>query len=489
MNAHEKIEIARQLERLGVDIIEAGFAISSPGEVEGIRAVSQAVECTVASLARTNLEDVDACIEALQDAKNPRIHVFIATSDIHMEHKLRMTREQVIEGAPHRGAQGQGVLLPMWSSHARTPPARTSTSWRRLCVLRSPPVRPPSTFPTPSDTPFPEEYVEILTGLRERVEELEGVILSVHCHDDLGLAVANSMAGVQAGARQVECTINGIGERAGNASMEEIVMLLATRKPRFGLRTNINTKEIVRTSRLVSRLTGYVVQPNKAIVGRNAFAHEAGIHQHGVLANRRTYEIMDAESVGLHGSDIVLGKHSGRHALRQAFADLGFTIEGEELKQAFVHFKAIADRKGKITSLDLEAIASDSLRERKQLYRLVSLAISTRTGERATAEVTIADSDGEQTAVGSGDGPVDAAFAAINNLMDIPVTLVEYTISAVTGGADALGEVRIVVESHGRIFTSQAVSTDVTEASTEAYLRACAHAKAATEPEQAPIGV
>ena len=488
LNAHEKIEIARQLERLGVDIIEAGFAISSPGEVEGIRAVSQAVECTVASLARTNLEDVDACIEALQDAKNPRIHVFIATSDIHMEHKLRMTREQVIEGAHTAVRKAKGFCSDVEFS---CEDATRSDIDFMAQVVRTAIAAGATTINIPDTVGYtvPEEYVEILTGLRERVEELEGVILSVHCHDDLGLAVANSMAGVQAGARQVECTINGIGERAGNASMEEIVMLLATRKPRFGLRTNINTKEIVRTSRLVSRLTGYVVQPNKAIVGRNAFAHEAGIHQHGVLANRRTYEIMDAESVGLHGSDIVLGKHSGRHALRQAFADLGFTIEGEELKQAFVHFKAIADRKGKITSLDLEAIASDSLRERKQLYRLVSLAISTRTGERATAEVTIADSDGEQTAVGTGDGPVDAAFAAINNLMDIPVTLVEYTISAVTGGADALGEVRIVVESHGRIFTSQAVSTDVTEASTEAYLRACAHAKAATEPEQAPIGV
>jgi 2-isopropylmalate synthase len=330
----------------------------------------------------------------------------------------------------------------------------------------------------------PEEYVEILTGLRERVPEIDGVTLSVHCHNDLGLAVANSMAGVAAGARQIECTINGIGERAGNASLEEIVMLLRTRKPRFGIDTQIVTNEIMRTSRLVSRLTGYPVQPNKAIVGKNAFAHEAGIHQHGVLAHRRTYEIMDAESVGLTGSDIVLGKHSGRHALRQAFADLGFTIEGEDLRRAFDRFKELADRKGKITSLDLEAIASDSLREREDPYQLVSLAITTRTGEPAQAEVTVRNGFGERTEAAEGDGPVDAAFTAITRLLDVPVVLAEYTIGAVTGGADALGEVRVVVEADGRTFAGQAVSTDITEASAEAYLRACAHAKLAIEADQ-----
>jgi 2-isopropylmalate synthase len=330
----------------------------------------------------------------------------------------------------------------------------------------------------------PEEYTEILNGLRERVPKVEDVVLSVHCHNDLGLAVANSLAGVCAGARQVECTINGIGERAGNASLEEIVMLLKTRAPRYELQTNIHTEEITRTSRLVSRLTGYVVQPNKAIVGRNAFAHEAGIHQHGVLAHRRTYEIMDAESVGLHGSDIVLGKHSGRHALQQAFADLGFTIEGDDLRRAFGRFKELADRKGKISSLDLEALASDSLREREEPYRLVRLAISTVTGETARAEVTIENGGGPRTAEGTGDGPVDAAFSAVNQLLELQVKLVEYTIGAVTGGADALGEVRVVVDVGGRTFAGQAVSTDITEASAEAYLRACAHARIAIEPEQ-----
>jgi 2-isopropylmalate synthase len=488
LNAAEKVEIARQLERLGVDIIEAGFAISSPGEVEGIRAVGHAVDCVVASLARTNDEDVDAAIESLQGAGSPRIHVFIATSDIHLEHKLRMSREQVIESAGRAVARAKAFTSDVeFSCEDAT---RTDIDYMAQ-VVRVAIAAGATTINIPDTVGYtvPEEYVEILSGLRERVPELDGVILSVHCHNDLGLAVANSMAGVMAGARQVECTINGIGERAGNASLEEVVMLLRTRRPRFGLDTSINTSEIVRTSRMVSRLTGYAVQPNKAIVGRNAFAHEAGIHQHGVLADRRTYEIMDAESVGLSGSDIVLGKHSGRHALRQAFADLGFTIEGDELKRAFERFKEIADRKQRISSLDLEAIASDSLRDREDDHHLVSLAITTRTGDRARAEITVSNGEEELTAEAEGDGPVDAAFQAINRVMGVSLTLAEYTIGAVSGGADALGEVRVVVESGGRTFSAQAVSTDITEASAEAYLRACSHAKTATEPEQELAGV
>ncbi|MDX6552078.1 MAG: 2-isopropylmalate synthase, partial [Gaiellales bacterium] len=470
LNAGEKVEIARQLERLGVDIIEAGFAIASPGEVDAIRAVSSAVGCTVASLARTNDEDIDAAIESLEGARSPRIHTFIATSDIHLEHKLRMTRDQVIEAADRSVRRAKQFTPDVeFSCEDAT---RTDIEFMAQ-VVRVAIAAGATTINIPDTVGYtvPEEYIEILHGLRERVPELDGVTLSVHCHDDLGLAVANSMAGVMAGARQVECTINGIGERAGNASMEEIVMLLRTRKPRFGMETNISTKEIVRTSRMVSRLTGYVVQPNKAIVGRNAFAHEAGIHQHGVMANRRTYEIMDAESVGLTGSDIVLGKHSGRHALRQAFADLGYTIEGDELRRAFDRFKEIADRKQQITSLDLEAIASDSLREREDDYRLVALAISTRTGQAARAEITVANGEGERTAEAVGDGPVDAVFKAIDQLMGVDVELAEYTIGAVSSGADALGEVRVVVEAAGRAFSAQAVSPDITEASAEAYLR------------------
>jgi 2-isopropylmalate synthase len=483
LNAQEKIEIARQLDRLGVDVIEAGFAISSPGEREGIRAVGQAVECVVASLARTNPEDVDAAIDSLRGTRNPRIHTFIATSDIHMEHKLRMTRDQVVEAAESAVRRARAFCSDVEFScedATRTEPEFMARVVRAAIAAGATTINIPDTV----GYTVPEEYTDLLADLRERVPELEGVVLSVHCHDDLGLAVANSVAGVMAGARQVECTINGIGERAGNASLEEIVMLLRTRRPLLGMDTGIATTEIMRTSRLVSRLTGYPVQPNKAIVGRNAFAHEAGIHQHGVLAHRRTYEIMDAESVGLHGSDIVLGKHSGRHALRRAFSDLGFTIDGDDLKRAFARFKELADRKGRITSLDLEALASDSLREREEPYRLVSLAITTRTGEAAHAEVSVRNGFGERTASATGDGPVDAAFTAITSLLEVDVTLAEYTIGAVTGGADALGEVRVVVEAGGRSFAGQAVSTDVTEASAQAYLRACAHAKLASEPEE-----
>jgi 2-isopropylmalate synthase len=488
LNAGEKVEIARQLERLGVDVIEAGFAISSPGEVEGIRAVSQAVQCVVASLARTNDEDIDAAIESLGVANNPRIHTFIATSDIHLEHKLRMTREQVVEAAQR--AVGRAKAFTSDVEFSCEDATRTDIDFMAE-VVRVAIAAGATTINIPDTVGYtvPEEYAEILTSLRERVPELDGVTLSVHCHNDLGLAVANSLAGVMAGARQVECTINGIGERAGNASMEEFVMLLRTRRPRFELHTNVNTQEIVRSSRMVSRLTGYAVQPNKAIVGRNAFAHEAGIHQHGVLAHRRTYEIMDAESVGLAGSDIVLGKHSGRHALRQAFSELGYTIEGDDLRRAFERFKEIADRKQKITSLDLEAIASDSLREREDDHHLVSIAVSTRSGEPARAEITVSNGEQETTAEAEGDGPVDAAFKAIDRLMGVTVTLAEYTIGAVSGGADALGEVRVVVEAGGRSFSAQAVSTDITEASAEAYLRACAHAKTASEPEQELAGV
>ncbi len=488
LNAAEKVEIARQLERLGVDVIEAGFAISSPGEVEGIQAVSQAVECVVASLARTNDEDIDAAIQSLRMANNPRIHTFIATSDIHLEHKLRMSRAQVIESAARAVARAKAYTSDVeFSCEDAT---RTEIDFMAE-VVRVAIAAGATTINIPDTVGYtvPEEYSEILAELRARVPEIEGVTLSVHCHNDLGMAVANSLAGVMAGARQVECTINGIGERAGNASLEEFVMLLRTRKPRFALTTNINTREIVRSSRMVSRLTGYTVQPNKAIVGRNAFAHEAGIHQHGVLAHRRTYEIMDAEAVGLTGSDIVLGKHSGRHALRKAFADLGYTIEGDDLRRAFDRFKEIADRKQKISALDLEAIASDSLREREDDHHLVAIAVSTRSGEPAKAEITVSNGSTETTAEAEGDGPVDAAFKAIDRLMGVTVTLAEYTIGAVSGGADALGEVRVVVEAGGRSFSAQAVSTDITEASAEAYLRACAHARTAIEPEQELAGV
>ena len=349
------MEIARQLERLGVDIIEAGFAISSPGEVEGIRAVSNAVDCTVASLARTNDEDIDAAIESLRDARNPRIHTFIATSDIHMEHKLRMTREQVLESATRAVTRAKRFCSDVEFScedATRTDPEFMARVVRAAIAAGATTINIPDTV----GYTVPEEYSDILRELYERVPELRSVVLSVHCHNDLGLAVANSMVGVLSGARQVECTINGIGERAGNASMEEIVMLLHTRRPRYGLTTNIHTQEIVRSSRLVSRLTGYVVQPNKAIVGRNAFAHEAGIHQDGMLKDRRTYEIMRPEEVGVPQATLVLGKHSGRHAVQRRCEQLGTAVDRHELDRVYKAVIEFADREKVVSDNDLAAI-------------------------------------------------------------------------------------------------------------------------------------
>src|ERR671931_288799 len=386
LNAAEKLEIAYQLARLGVDVIEAGFPIASPGDFVAVRGVAREDQRPViGGLARAHAADIERAAEAVRDAERPRVHTFISTSDIHITHQLQSTREDVLGQARAAVAHAKSFVDDVEFSPMDATRADVEFTAE---VLTAALEEGATTINIPDTVGYtmPDEYGAFLTRLYELVPGLRDVVLSVHCHDDLGLAVANSFAGLQAGARQVECAINGIGERAGNASLEEIVMLLHTRRVDVGVHTGVVTTEIARTSRLVSRLTGYPVQPNKAIVGRNAFAHESGIHQHGVLAHRRTYEIMDAESVGLAGSDIVLGKHSGRHALRQAFADLGFTIEGEDLRRAFERFKELADRKGKITSLDLEAIASDSLREREEPYRLVALAITTRTGDPASAE-------------------------------------------------------------------------------------------------------
>ena len=399
-----------------------------------------------------------------------------------------MTREQVIEAAGRAVTRAKAFTSDVeFSCEDAT---RTDVDFMAE-VVRVAIAAGATTINIPDTVGYtvPEEYAEILAGLRERVPELDGVTLSVHCHNDLGLAVANSLAGVMAGARQVECTINGIGERAGNASMEEFVMLLRTRRPRFELDTSINTEEIVRSSRMVSRMTGYRCSPTRRSSGATRSRTRPASTSTACWPTGARTRSWTPEAVGLTGSDIVLGKHSGRHALRQAFADLGYTIEGDDLRRAFERFKEIADRKQKISSLDLEAIASDSLREREDDHHLVSIAVTTRTGEPARAEITISNGTQETTAEAEGDGPVDAAFKAIDRLMGVSVTLAEYTIGAVSGGADALGEVRVVVEVGGRTFSAQAVSTDITEASAEAYLRACAHARTATEPEQELAGV
>ncbi|MFM7245983.1 MAG: 2-isopropylmalate synthase [Actinomycetota bacterium] len=474
LNAQEKLEIARQLERLGVDIIEAGFAISSPGEVEGIGLVAKHVRgCTIASLNRTQQADIDASWEALKHAERPRFHVFIATSDLHMEHKLRMTPEQVLEQTREGVAYARSKVADVEFScedATRSRPEFMAEVVRTALAAGATTINIPDTVGYTT----PDEYREILATLYANVPELHEAVLSVHTHNDLGLATANSLAGVQAGARQVEVAVNGIGERAGNSALEEIVMALRTRHALYGFETGVETREIARTSRLVSRLTGYPVQPNKAIVGKNAFAHEAGIHQDGVLKHRRTYEIMDAESIGLAHNELVLGKHSGRHALQKAYADMGYTVEGDDLKRAFARFKEIADRKKTVSMLDLEALLDDQSRDTAERWTLERLALTTATGETSHADVVVREGEQTHAASAEGDGPIDAAFNALNAIVATPATLREFNVNAVTGGNDALGDVRVVLEHEGRTYTGQSVAPDITEAAAEAFLRAAA---------------
>ena len=480
LNAQEKLEIARQLERLGVDIIEAGFAISSPGEIEGIGLVAKHVRsCTIASLNRTQKGDIDASWEALKHAERPRFHVFIATSDLHMEHKLRMQPHQVVEATREAVAYARSFVEDVEFScedATRSRPEFMAEVVRAALTAGATTINIPDTVGYTT----PDEYREILATLYTNVPELAEATLSVHTHNDLGLATANSLAGIQAGARQVEVAVNGIGERAGNSALEEIVMLLKTRHAIYGMETGVETTEIARSSRLISRLTGYPVQPNKAIVGRNAFAHEAGIHQDGMLKHRRTYEIMDAESIGLAHNELVLGKHSGRHALQKAYADLGYTVEGDDLKRAFARFKEIADRKKTISMLDLEALLDDQSRVTTERFVLERLALRTATGEVSHAEVTVRDGDLLHTATGEGDGPIDAAFKALSEIVVTTATLREFNVNAVTGGQDALGDGRVVLGQDGRTFTGQAVAPDITEAAAQAYLRAASLAAAGT---------
>jgi 2-isopropylmalate synthase len=479
LNTQEKLEIAGQLARLGVDVIEAGFPITSPGDSEAVRAIAREVEGPViCALARTSKQDIDAAWGAVGDAERPRIHTFVATSDIHIERKLQTTREDVKGQA--RAAVAQARELTDDVEFSPEDGSRSDVDFMAEVIQIA--IEEGATTINVPDTvgyTMPHEYAEMFERLYELVPALRDVTVSVHCHDDLGLAVANSFAGLTAGCRQVECAVNGIGERAGNASLEEIVMLLHTRESSVGLWTGINTREIARTSRLVSRLTGYPVQPNKAIVGRNAFAHEAGIHQDGVLKERTTYEIMDATTVGLDANSIVLGKHSGRHALRKALEELGFKVEGAELNTAFKRFKEIADKKKKVTAPDLEAIVSDEMKQAPASFELLSFDVEASSGRAPLARVEVRLPDGE---VGrgsfTGDGPVDAFFSALNAAVGREARLKEYHVNAVTGGRDALGETTVLIELGGRLASGVGVSTDILEASGKAYLRALSNALA-----------
>jgi 2-isopropylmalate synthase len=472
LDVAEKLEIAEQLARLGVDVIEAGFPIASDGDFEAVEAIAKSVKGPViAGLSRTPFKDVDRAWEAVRHAERKRIHVFIATSKIHMEKKLRMTPEQVKHEAAASVARAKSYLDDVEFS----PEDGYRSDPDFMCEVCQIAVDNGATTLNIPDTvgfAVPEDYGKLIRYVFEHVNG--DYVVSTHCHDDLGLAVANSLAGVVNGARQVECAINGLGERAGNAALEEVVMAIKTRSDYFaGATVNVKTEELARTSRLVSRLTGYHVQYNKAVVGRNAFAHESGIHQHGVLSDRETYEIIDASTVGQEAAQIVLGKHSGRHAFSDTLEKMGIHVQGDALNAAFVRFKELADKKIEITEADLEAIVAEELGAGiVHRYAIHEIELHGGTAARPTARVVLTHNDGKVEASGTGDGMIDAAIDAISQATGISGTLRNFTVSSVTGGSDALGAVTVTVDAENRRVTGRGVATDVVEASARAYLNA-----------------
>jgi 2-isopropylmalate synthase len=472
LDVGEKLEIAEQLARLGVDVIEAGFPISSQGDFEAVEAIAKTVRgSTIAGLSRTGFQDVDRAWEAVRHAESPRIHVFIATSPIHMAKKLRMTPEQVKAEAAAGVARAKSYVDDVEFSPEDG--SRSDIDFVvEVCQLAVDNGATTLNIPDTVGYGVPEEFAKLI---RHIIEHVNGdFAVSTHCHNDLGLAVANSLAGVAAGARQVECAINGLGERAGNAALEEVVMAIRTRSDYFGdVETTVRTEELARTSRLVSRLTGYPVQYNKAVVGRNAFAHEAGIHQHGVMEDRETYEIIDASTVGQEAAQIVLGKHSGRHAFADSLAKMGLHVQGDALNQAFVRFKELADRKVQITEADLEAIVAEELGSGVvHRYSIVSLEVRGGTIATPSAHVVLSDGDQKIEADGEGNGMIDAAIEAVSRATGVTGTVLDFKVSSVTSGGDALGDVVIALEDGGIKASGRGVATDVVEASARAYLNA-----------------
>ncbi len=472
----EKVEIAHQLARLGVDVIEAGFPAASDGDFEGVQAIAETVKgSTVAALCRTRPQDIERAWEAIRACERPRIHTFISTSPVHRDKKLRMSTEQVLAETERAVRQAAGLCADVEFSAEDA----TRTEIDFLVEVFSAAVAAGATTINVPDTVgfvLPEEFVDILDTLRARVPGADRVVWSVHCHNDLGLATANSLSAVRAGVRQVEVCVNGVGERAGNTALEEIVMALRTHQPTLGFTTGVDTREIARTSRLVSMLSGYPVQPNKAVVGGNAFSHESGIHQHGVLMERTTYEIMNPEDIGLAGNRIVLGKHSGRHAFVDALDALGVGLTGSALERAFTRFKELADRKVNLTDGDLIALATEESAEDASAsagvwqFQWLAVAGGTDTAPRATVRLA----RGEETAEadGTGDGMIDAACNAVAKAVGIDATLVAFQVAAVTPGSDAVGDVSVQVEVAGRQVNARGVSTDVVEASARAFLHA-----------------
>jgi 2-isopropylmalate synthase len=475
MNRHEKMEVAKQLVRLGADVIEAGFPISSPEDFESVRAIAAEVEGPViCGLARALEKDVLRCGEAIQPAKRGRIHTFIATSDVHVEKKLHMSKERVIQVA----VDAVKLARTFTDDVEFSPEDAGRTDWDYMCEVLSAVIEAGATTLNIPDTVgycTPEQFGGCIAYLKQRVKGIDDCVISVHCHNDLGMAVANSLAAVRNGARQVECTINGLGERAGNASLEEIVMNLVVRKDYYGVETGINTHEIYRASRLVSQITGMRVQRNKAIVGGNAFAHEAGIHQDGVLKERATYEIMTAETVGWQGENLVMGKHSGRNAFRSKLVELGFAdLTDEELNRAFDRFKRVSDKKKEIYDDDLVAIVQEELSRVPETYRLeyCHICSGTSTIPVATVEVSRGEANDVVRKASHGDGPIDAVYNALSEAVGMTPTLDEYQIEAVTGGGDALGRVNVRMTIEGKAIKGSGTSTDIVLASAKAFLNA-----------------
>ncbi|CAK0762991.1 2-isopropylmalate synthase [Gammaproteobacteria bacterium] len=474
MTREEKVRIAKALERLRVDIIEAGFPAASPGDFAAVKSVAQSVsDCTVCGLARALESDIDRAGEALRGAKAPRIHTFIATSPIHMERKLRMSPAQVIEQAVKAVRHARNYTNDVEFS----PEDAGRSEFDFLCrVLEAVIAAGARTVNIPDTVGYnlPNQFGDLILRLRERVPNADQAVFSVHCHNDLGLAVANSLAAVQNGARQVECTINGLGERAGNAALEEVAMAVRTRRDLFSCDISLDTTQIVSCSRLVSSITGFPVQPNKAIVGANAFAHESGIHQDGVLKNRETYEIMRAEDVGWKANRMVIGKHSGRNAFRTRMEELGITFGSEEeISRVFGLFKDLADKKHEIYDEDLQSLVTvEGLKRENEQVHLVTLKVCSETGEIPDATVTLTINGIEQRGQATGSGPVDASFKAIDGIIEMSAELLLYSVNAITSGTDAQGEVTVRLEKGGRVVNGQGADTDIVIASAKAYINA-----------------
>ena len=488
MNLKEKIEVAKCLERLKVDVIEAGFAISSPGDFESVNTIAKTVkECTVASLARASAKDIDCAWEAVEVAADPRIHLFSATSPLHMEYKLKMTPAEVLEAAASMTAHAKKYCSDVEFSAEDA----TRSDWDFLVKVVDAAIRAGATTVNIPDTvgyTTPAEMRELIEYLRKNVPDSDKAVFSVHCHNDLGLATANSLAGVLGGARQIECTVNGLGERAGNTALEEVVMAMRTRPQIYPFSTRIDSTQIARASRSVYNIIGQSAPLNKPIVGRNAFAHEAGIHQHGVLANKQTYEILTPESLGIQTNSIVLGKHSGKHAVEDRYRQLGYTLSKEELMACFEEFKILCDKKKNVTDADLEAIAehravADAMTENG--YKLDWFSVHTSNFTTATCTVSLEKDGKKYEDVCLGDGPIDAAFNAIDKIVQpAEHTFDIYNIHSVSEGKDTLGDVTIKLMSEGKTYTGKGLSTDVIEASITAYIKAVNKLCAATAKKE-----